>query len=96
MLIKGVAHIQKVLLQYNLLEKYNIDKIGVFGSVARGEQAQDIDLFVEDISDYNELMKFKEELERILEVKVDIMIKKFANPIVLYRAQKEMIYVTGH
>jgi len=25
---------------------------------------------------------------------VDIMLKKYANPIVLYRAKKDMVYVT--
>jgi len=40
------------------------------------------------------LIQLKKDLENITEKEVDIMIKKYANPIVLYRAQKDMIYVT--
>ena len=79
----------------NLLKKYDLDKIGVFGSFARGEKANDIDFFI-DIDNYNlkNLIPLKKELEEITSKEVDIMIKKYANPIVLYRAQKDMIYVT--
>jgi predicted nucleotidyltransferase len=79
----------------NLLEKYNLDKIGIFGSFARGEKANDIDFFV-DKENYNieTLVGLKNDLEKLTEKGVDIMIKKYANPIVLYRAQKDMKYVT--
>ena len=34
------------------------------------------------------------DLETITKKEVDIMLIKYANPIVLYRAQKDMIYVS--
>jgi predicted nucleotidyltransferase len=40
------------------------------------------------------LIGLKEDLEKITEMDVDIMLKKYANPIVLYRALKDMKYVT--
>jgi predicted nucleotidyltransferase len=78
-----------------LLQKYNLDKIGVFGSFARGEKANDIDFYI-DLETYNfkELIYLKKDLEKITEKEVDIMLKKYANPIILYRAQKDMKYVT--
>ena len=85
--------IQKVLVKKNLLNKYNIHKIGVFGSIARGQEAQDVDFFVEQIEDYKKLIAFKNEVEAITNLHVDIMIKKYANPIVLHRAMKDMRYV---
>jgi len=33
-------------------------------------------------------------LEKITEKEIDILLKKYANPIVLHRAQKDMKYVT--
>jgi len=87
--------LEQAIKNENLLKKYDLDKIGVFGSFARGEKARDIDFYI-DIENYNVkyLLPLKKDLENITEKEVDIMLKKYANPIVLYRAQKEMIYVT--
>jgi len=72
-----------------------LEKIGVFGSFARGEKANDIDFYI-DLDNYNvkNLINLKKDLEKITEKEVDIMLKKYANPIVLYRAEKDMKYVT--
>jgi predicted nucleotidyltransferase len=93
--IQTIAALEKALKNQNLLKKYNLEKIGIFGSFARGEKANDIDFYI-DLENYNinNLVNLKKDLEKITEKKVDIMIKKYANPIVLYRAQKDMKYVT--
>jgi predicted nucleotidyltransferase len=93
--IQTIAALEKILKDQNLLKKYNLEKIGIFGSFARGEKANDIDFYI-DLENYNinNLINLKKDLEKITEKKVDIMIKKYANPIVLYRAQKDMKYVT--
>jgi predicted nucleotidyltransferase len=93
--IETVNALEKAIKAGNLLEKYNLDKIGVFGSFARGEQANDIDFFI-DMENYHvkNLIELKKELEKITKKEVDIMLKKYANPIILYRAQKDMQYVT--
>jgi predicted nucleotidyltransferase len=93
--IESINALKKVIKDENLLEKYNLDKIGVFGSFARGENANDIDFFI-DSENYRvkNLVNLKEDLENITQKNIDIMLKKYANPIVLHRAQKDMIYVT--
>ena len=70
-------------------------KIGIFGSFARGEKANDIDFYI-DTDNYNltKLVDLKNDLEKITGKKIEIMLKKYANPIVLYRAEKDMKYVT--
>ncbi|MCL2233085.1 MAG: nucleotidyltransferase domain-containing protein [Treponema sp.] len=85
----------EMVLKEDILKKYNLDKIGIFGSLARGEEANDIDLYI-DSDTYNlaYLIPLKRELENITKKEVDIMLKKYANPIVLHRAQKDMVYVT--
>ncbi|MGL5051969.1 MAG: nucleotidyltransferase domain-containing protein [Fusobacteriaceae bacterium] len=36
------------LKKENIFEKYNIEKIGIFGSIAKGEDGNDIDILVDD------------------------------------------------
>ena len=93
--IETINALEKAIKNENLLEKYELDKIGVFGSFARGEKANDIDFYI-DLDNYNvkNLIDLKKDLEKITEKEVDIMLKKYANPIVLYRAEKDMKYVT--
>jgi len=93
--INTINALEQVIKNENILRKYNLDKIGVFGSFARGEEANDIDFYI-DSDNYNlkNLIPLKKDLEEITEKDVDIMLKKYANPIVLHRAQKDMVYVT--
>jgi predicted nucleotidyltransferase len=93
--IETINALEEAIKNENLLKKYNLEKIGVFGSFARGEKANDIDFYI-DLDDYNvkNLVGLKKDLEEITEKEVDIMLKKYANPIILYRAKKDMKYVT--
>ncbi|MDR0320876.1 MAG: nucleotidyltransferase domain-containing protein [Treponema sp.] len=93
--IETVNALEKAIRNENILKKYNLEKIGVFGSFARGEKANDIDFYI-DLEDYNlkNLLGLKNDLEKITEREVDIMLKKYANPIILHRAEKDMKYVT--
>jgi predicted nucleotidyltransferase len=93
--IETINALEQAIKNENLLKKYDLDKIGIFGSFARGEKANDIDFYI-DMDSYNvkKLINLKKDLEKITEKEVDIMIKKYANPIVLYRAEKDMKYVT--
>lgn len=71
-------------------ERYGIKHIGVFGSMARGEKFNDIDLLVEDDVSYTTLIELKQYLEARTGYKVDVLQKKFAEPIILHRALKEV------
>jgi predicted nucleotidyltransferase len=87
--------LEKAIKKENILEKYKLEKIGIFGSFARGETANDIDFYI-DVETYNlkNLIDLKNDLEKISQKSVDIMVKKYANPIVLHRAQRDMRYVS--
>ena len=95
MYIETINALEKAIKDENLLEKHSLEKIGVFGSFARGEKANDIDFYI-DLEDYNvkNLIELKNDLKKLTEKEVDIMVKKYANPIILYRAKKDMKYVT--
>jgi predicted nucleotidyltransferase len=89
--IETINALEKALKEENLLKKYNLEKIGIFGSFARGEKANDID---SENYDIRNLLNLKKDLEALTEKEIDIMLKKYASPIILYRAQKDMKYVT--
>jgi predicted nucleotidyltransferase len=76
-----------------LKAKYNVDTMEIFGSYARCGQTQqsDIDLLVTyseapDIVGVNSLKRF---LRRRLGVKVDIVSKKYVNPLIKEKILKE-------
>ena len=82
--IETLNALEMAIKNENLLEKYHLEKIGIFGSFARGEKANDIDFYI-DSENYNikNLVGLKNDLEKITEKEVDIMLKKYANPIIL-------------
>ncbi|MCL2038990.1 MAG: nucleotidyltransferase domain-containing protein [Bacteroidetes bacterium] len=91
--IDTIDALKKVIKNEKLLEKYNLEKIGVFGSFARGENANDIDLYIDsDNCNLKKMLNLKNDIEKISNKKIDIMLKKYANPIILYYALKDMIY----
>ena len=93
--VKTIDDLSKIIRKKGILQKYNLDKIGVFGSFARGEKFNDIDFCVEkDGFTYDELTALKEDLEKLFHIKVDVMPKDRAHPGIMYYAEQDMIYVT--
>jgi|SRR5680860_4202 len=93
---KRISELEDIMVQNNLFKKFSLSKLGIFGSTARGEVSNDIDILIEDNVDYRSLSILRDELQRLTNKRIDIVIAKYANPIVLHRARKEIIYVTGH
>lgn len=91
-----IAQLEDIMIRNKLFEKFGLSRIGVFGSTARGELSNDIDILIEDKVDYRLLSVLRNELQLLTNKRIDIVIAKYANPIVLYRAKKEIIYVTMH
>ena len=80
-----------------LREKYNVETIEIFGSYARQKQTprSDIDLLVTyteipDVVGVNSLKRF---LKRKLGVKVDVISKKYINPLIKEQVLKEAISI---
>ncbi len=91
-----ITELEDAMIQNNLFEKFNLSRIGIFGSAARGEQSNDIDILIEDSVDYRILFALRDELQKLMNKRIDIVIARYANPIVLHRAKKEVVYVTKH
>jgi predicted nucleotidyltransferase len=93
-LVRNFSDFQDFIKNSKLLTKYNLDKLGVFGSFARKEiNFHDIDILVEKEIDLHSALSLKDDLEKGMNLKVDLVLKKYANPIILHRAKKDLIYV---
>jgi len=73
---------------------YHLKRIGLFGSILEKENPNDIDILIEDFQDHNDLIKFQDELELATGKSVDLVIEKYASPIIIYRAKQNISYVT--
>ncbi len=96
--MKAVKNINDLLVLFtenDLFRQFGLKRIGVFGSFARGESFNDIDLFIEEDLDYTQVIKLKNMLESKTGLAVDIMQKKYAEPVILYRALKDMQYAAA-
>jgi len=88
-----------LLAQYkkNNYNKYGIENIGLFGSVARDEASDqsDIDICIETKTpDMFMLVHIKEELQNLFHKSVDIVrLRERMNPYLKRRIEKEAIYV---
>jgi len=77
--------------------KYQVEKIGLFGSYARDEATQDsdIDILVTMKPSLFDMVAIKEQIENDLHTKVDIIREhKNIKPFFLQMIQKEIIYVS--
>ncbi len=80
-----------------LASKYNVKKLGLFGSFARGEntRSSDIDILVEfsapvDLFKYIDL---EDHLKRILKRKIDLVSRKAIKPMLKSNILREAIYI---
>ena len=77
--------------------EYGIERIGIFGSVARSEQKEgsDVDIYYEGPAmSLSGNVRLIEDLERLLGARVDIIRKhKYLKPGFVSRLEKDIIYV---
>lgn len=81
----------------NHADYYGISRMGIFGSVVRGEQKEgsDLDVCVEmKTPDMFLLIGLKDELQRVLGCDVDVVrLRENMNPFLLNKIKKEAVYV---
>lgn len=80
-----------------LKEKYNVKELGVFGSVARGDNtlSSDIDILVEfsEPVGFFKFVELEDYLSKILGTKVDLVTKKALKSAIKEDILKEVVYV---
>jgi len=96
--MKTLDEIKSVLVQHKeeLVDKYKVTEIGIFGSYVRGEQEEksDLDVLVEFKEPIGlEFVELAEFLESILEIKVDLVSKGAVKPNRWRYIEEDLIYV---
>lgn len=85
------------LLKPELMDKYNVQSIGLFGSVVRddfSDEFSDIDILVDFSKPVGiEFIDMAEYLEKVLKRKVDLVSKKGVKDKYLRTIEPEIIYV---
>ena len=75
-------------------ERYGIEKLGLFGSVARGEQKEDSDIDICVKPDYFTRMEIKESLEERFNAKVDVVsLTAIMRSLFRNHIEKDAIYI---
>ncbi len=89
--------IEEILKKYKpiLREKFNVKKIGIFGSYVRGDESErsDIDILVEFYKPVGwEFIDLKEFLEKVLNKEVDLATVNALRPQLKDKILKEVIF----
>ena len=97
--IKKIIQINKVLKEnyHELQDTFKVKEIGIFGSYARNEQKakSDVDILVE-FREEPSLFKFirlEDYLNKILSIKVDLVMKSALKPEIGKRILSEVTYL---
>ena len=97
--MKTIAQIRMLLAEHKneIVEKYGVTEIGIFGSYLREEQKEtsDVDILVEFKRPVGMLMfiNLKNYLSDLFGVNVDLVMKKALKPRIGQRILSEVIYV---
>lgn len=77
-----------------ILSKYDVQKIGIFGSYAKGVQRQDSDLDVlvnfKNVKSLLTLVRIERELSESIGVKVDLLTEQSVSPYLIDRIKSEL------
>lgn len=97
--LKTLIEIQNILteIKSELIDKYHISQLGIFGSYARGDynSASDIDILVEYAQKPSlfGLIELKDYLSDRLQMKVDLVTKDGLKPQIKEKILAEVIYL---
>ena len=99
--VRSVEEVKAILKEHRdeVVRRYHITEIGIFGSFVRGEQKRrsDVDILVEfhdrDIPGLLKLSEMERYLQRLLKKKVDLVIKSGIRPELKRGILKEVVYI---
>lgn len=92
--ITNLKELENFLNEQKVFDTLGVDEIGVFGSFARGEEFNDIDLLIPcSAKNGNEAYEMPILLEELSGTKFDFMLEEIANPIIYHRAKRDLKYV---
>ena len=84
---------QTLFIAQNIFKQLGVDRIGIFGSYARGEKYEDIDLLLDEDPGYAKRELLKAIVEKEMHTTCDVVVKNKLEPIILYYVNKDLVYV---
>lgn len=75
MLVTDFDSLEQYLREKQIFDRFGLHQIGVFGSFARGESYQDIDLLIDETIPYQQLISLKNVLQQDLQLPIDLMLR---------------------
>ena len=98
--MNSFEQIKKIIEEHReeLISKYKIKEIGIFGSYVRGDQDEtsDVDILVDYSDDHISLfdvLETKYYFEELLGLKVDIVTREALKPIIGKHIMKEVVFI---
>lgn len=97
--MERINNIKKILAQHRgeLVDRYKIKEIGIFGSYVRNEQkaGSDVDILVEfdEVPGLFKFIEIEEYLRAILGIKVDLVMKSALKPAIGKHILEEVVYL---
>ena len=88
-----IEDIRNYFIEHDLFNKYGLTKVGVFGSFARGEKFNDIDLYVEDEIELRKAAELKILLQNNYNLQIDLVLKSKEDKLIMFYAKKDMKYI---
>jgi uncharacterized protein len=85
--------LKNIFLSKNVFAMLGMNRIGIFGSYARGEKYNDIDLLLDEDPGYLKREALKELVENEMKVSCDVVVKNKLEPIILFYLNKDLQYV---
>ena len=96
MKISDFQSLQIYLREHDIFKRFGLNRIGVFGSFVRGEDFRDLDLLIEEDIPYTKLIALRDALQTDLAIPVDLMILRYAEPIILRSALRDIQYAVNN
>jgi uncharacterized protein len=88
-------NLQAFFMTNNIFRHPGVNRIGVFGSYARGNDYNDIDLLLDEDPGYEKRELLKEVVEEKLKEPCDVVVKDKLEPIILHYINKDIVYDQG-
>ena len=85
--------LQTLFINRDIFKQLGVDRIGIFGSYARGEKYGDIDLLLDEDPGYKKRELLKNIVEMEMHIACDVVVKNKLEPIILYYVNKDLVYV---
>ena len=89
----SISALQQLLNEKGVFEALGVNRIGIFGSFARGESYNDIDLLLDEEPGYQKRETLQQIIESEWKIPCDVLVREYTEPIILHYINKDLKYI---